>query len=85
MADDASYRNFDGVEFYSARVHKTKIKAQDEADYWGKDFYRGRFGSKGYPFRYRIIKVKDGWRAYMNNTVHNMNHWERYGKIPRSR
>lgn len=78
-----NYRQFDGVEFYSVIVHSTKKSAQDVVDCWEREYRRGR-GAKGFPLRSRIIKVKNGWRAYTNNTVRNVNFWERYGKIPRN-
>lgn len=36
-----------------------------------------------FPLKIKLVKRKDGYYVFTNNTVHNINEWERTGKIPK--
>lgn len=74
------YRYFDGIEFYTDGViWKTRKEAEECVEWWKK------IVDPPFPFRYRIVKTKLGYVVYTNNTVSNMNYWEKHGKLPKKK
>jgi len=82
MGKISKYRYFNGEEFALDIITKTKKDALEAIEYWKKQFKRFNIN---FPFKYRIIKTKQGYAVYVNNTVRNMNYWEQYGKIPKEK
>ena len=64
------YRYFNGEEFFSEGIiFPTREKAKEHVMWW-KRLIKERYPD--FPFKYRIIKVNGGYKAFTNNTVRNM-------------
>ncbi len=64
------YRIFNGEEFYSEGIiFPTRERAKEHVQWWKKQL--NRFYPK-FPFKYRIVRVKEGYKVFLNNTVRNM-------------
>lgn len=81
---EESCRTFDGVEYLSTGVLDSRKKAEKLRAIERRNF---KIYSKGvlrnFPLRSRIIKVKGGWRLYVNNTARNLPFWREHGRLPR--
>jgi hypothetical protein len=78
------YRYYNGVEFTNVNTLPLQSRAQAvllrRVTITDVERFYPRF-----PMRAKIIKTKSGWWVMANNTVHNMNYWERTGKLPKKR
>lgn len=70
MKNKPKYRTFGGEEFFSdGFVFESREQAKKIAEWTRKQvkqFY------PNFKFKYRIVKTKDGYKLYTNNTVRNM-------------